>query len=131
MSNPKYNRILIVDDNRINRLLVLRGLKKSPFFKNFTFIEAEDGLDALALLNKHNNEFDLILLDVDMPKMDGVEFLSKRFVDSKISQIPVIVITTDDARKKDVLALGIKEEDFIVKPYPINFLIEKVESMLS
>ncbi len=128
--SQKYNRVLIVDDNRINRLLVLRALKKSAFFKNFDFIEAEDGVDALALLNKYNNEFDLILLDVDMPKMDGVEFLGKRFIDSKISQIPVVVITTDDSRKRDVLALGIKDEDFIVKPYTVNFLIEKVESML-
>lgn len=129
--DSKNNRVLIIDDNRINRLLVLRALRKSAFFKNFDFIEAEDGSDALSLLNKYNNEFNLIFLDIDMPKMDGVEFLGKRFIDPEISQIPVIVITTDDQRKKDVLALGIKEEDFIIKPYTVNFLIEKAESMLS
>jgi len=127
----KYNRILIVDDNRINRLLILKALKKSAFLKNADFIEAEDGEDALALLNKYNNEFDLILLDIDMPKMDGVQFLEKRFIDPKISQIPVIVVTTDDSRKKDVLALGIKNDDFIVKPYVVNDFIEKVDSILS
>ena len=127
----EYNRILIVDDNRINRLLLLRALKKSAFLKNADFIEAEDGEDALSLLNKYNNEFDLILLDIDMPKIDGVQFLEKRFLDPYISRIPVIVVTTDDSRKKEVLALGIKNEDFIVKPYTVNSFIEKIENMFS
>jgi CheY-like chemotaxis protein len=126
-----YKRLLVVDDEKINRRLIVRGLKRSSFFKDFEFIEAENGKEAMEMLEKYNYEIDLIFLDIHMPTMDGVSFLEHRFLNPNIKEIPVLVITTDDNRKKEVFSLGVSHDEFIKKPYSVNDLIEKVAAILA
>ena len=104
-------RVLIVDDDFINRKLLSTLLKKNPSVTEM--IEAENGSDALDKL-KNDQNIDLILLDIMMPVVDGIEFLKIFRSNMANSHIPVIVLSTDDTRKTEVFDNG--ANDFLRKP---------------
>ena len=103
--------VLIVDDDMINRLLLKALLKKKTGINSV--IEAENGSDALKKI-ENRDDIDLILLDVLMPVLNGIEFLKIFRSDMGNSHIPVIVLTTDDTRKTEVFDNG--ANDFLRKP---------------
>src|SRR5438046_9337778 len=82
--------ILIVDDNRVNRLLLGRGLEQ----QGHTVVFAEHGRAALDLLR--DNHFDLMLLDVLMPELDGYQVLAERKLDPVLRAIPVVMTWSTD-----------------------------------
>ena len=115
-------KVLIVDDDFINRRLMQMHLKKSKMVTEI--LEARDGSEALNILND-TSPVDLILLDIMMPILDGVEFL-KIFRSDKINvNIPIIVLSTDDTRKDEIFDNG--ANDFLRKPMKEEVLIEKVK----
>jgi putative two-component system response regulator len=114
-------KVLIVDDDFINRKLMQTLLKKHPEVSEV--IEAENGSDALNKLKKEN-DINLILLDVIMPIVDGVEFLKIFRSDMASSHIPVIVLSTDDTKKTEVFDNG--ANDFLRKPIKEEILFSKI-----
>jgi putative two-component system response regulator len=104
-------KVLVVDDDFINRKLLQTLLKKNPEVSEI--IEAENGSDALDKLKKES-DINLILLDIMMPIVDGIEFLKIFRSDMANSHIPVIVLSTDDSRKTEVFDNG--ANDFLRKP---------------
>jgi len=114
-------KILIVDDDFINRKLLLTLLKKNADVIDMQ--EAENGSDALDKLRK-DSSINLILLDIMMPIVDGVEFLKIFRSDMSNSHIPVIVLSTDDTRKAEVFDNG--ANDFLRKPIKEDKLFEKI-----
>ena len=114
-------KVLLVDDDFINRKLLQTLLKKNPSVS--TIIEAENGSDALDKLKKES-DINLILLDIMMPVVDGVEFLKIFRSDMTNAHIPVIVLSTDDTRKTEVFDNG--ANDFLRKPIKENELFEKM-----
>jgi putative two-component system response regulator len=115
-------KVLLVDDDFINRKLLQTLLKKNP---NVTaIVEAENGSDALDKL-KRESDVDLILLDIMMPIVDGIEFLKIFRSDMANSHIPVIVLSTDDTRKTEVFDNG--ANDFMRKPIKEDQLFAKME----
>ena len=114
-------KILIVDDDFINRKLLQTLLKKNPSVTDMT--EAENGSDALDKLKK-DPDINLILLDVMMPIVDGIEFLKIFRSDMANAHIPVIVLSTDDTRKTEVFDNG--ANDFLRKPIKENDLFGKI-----
>ncbi len=76
-------------------------------------VEAKNGLEALNMLKKHS-DIGLVLLDIKMPVMDGIEFLSNLESMPDLSKTPVIVLTTDETRKREAFDNG--AFDFLVKP---------------
>jgi len=115
-------KVLVVDDDMINRMLLKTLLKKNP--KVSEIAEAENGSDALNILKK-DSSFDLILLDIMMPIVDGIEFLKIFRADMGTAHIPVIVLSTDDTRKTEVYDNG--ANDFIRKPVKEEALFEKID----
>ena len=115
-------KVLIVDDDFINRKLLQALLKKYPDTVR-EVIEAENGSEALSI-TKENKDIDLILLDIIMPVLDGREFLKIFRSESINSNIPVLVLTTDDTQKSAIFELG--ADDFLLKPINENELIEKI-----
>lgn len=107
----KKLKILAVDDDFINLKLISSMLKKNPHVE--LIVEATNGLDAINLL-KNQNDVDLILLDIKMPVMDGIEFLTNLQPMREFKDIPVIVLTTDETRKNEAFDKG--AFDFLVKP---------------
>jgi putative two-component system response regulator len=114
-------KVLIVDDDFINRKLLQTLLKKNESVIDVQ--EAENGSDALDKL-KRDTSINLILLDIMMPIVDGVEFLKIFRSDMATSHIPVIVLSTDDTRKAEVFDNG--ANDFIRKPVKEDDLFSKI-----
>jgi putative two-component system response regulator len=115
-------KVLIVDDDFINRKLLQALLKKYPDLVR-EVAEAENGSEALSVI-KERPDINLVLLDVIMPVLDGKEFLKIFRSDSANSNIPVLVLTTDDSQKNTIFELG--ADDFLLKPINENELIEKI-----
>ena len=114
-------KVLVVDDDFINRKLLQTLLKKNPAVTEI--LEAENGSDALDKLKK-DSTVDLILLDIMMPVVDGIEFLKIFRSDMSNAHIPVIVLSTDDTRKTEVFDNG--ANDFLRKPVMQEKLFEKI-----
>lgn len=115
-------KVLIVDDDFINRKLIQTFLKKNSHVSDI--LEAENGSDALDKIRK-NADINLILLDIVMPIVDGVQFLKIFRADMGNADIPVIVLSTDDTRKSEVFDNG--ANDFLRKPIKEHDLFEKIE----
>ena len=104
-------KILAVDDDFINLKLISSMLKRNPQVGQI--IEATNGLDAINLLKTHQ-DIHLVLLDIKMPIMDGIEFLTNTQSMYEFKNLPIIVLTTDETRKYEAFDKG--AFDFLVKP---------------
>ena len=101
---------MVVDDNRMNRLLLARGLEQ----QGHTIAYAEDGREALELLGQQR--FDLMLLDVLMPELDGYEVLAELKDDPHLRDIPVIMTSALDELDSVVKCVEMGAEDYLTKP---------------
>jgi CheY-like chemotaxis protein len=114
--------VLVVDDDFINRKLLENILKKHD--EVIEILEAENGKDALEKIAS-NPQINMILLDIIMPIVDGMEFLKKFRADMKYTHIPVIILSTDDTRKTEALNHG--ANDFLRKPIKEEDLKAKIQ----
>ena len=119
-------KVLYVDDDIINRKLLQNILKKNP--RIYETLEAKDGKEALEILNK-NPDIDFVLLDIIMPKLDGIATLEYMRKDPRFREIPVVVLSTDDTQRTRALEAG--ANDFINKPIKERELSEKLERFAS
>ena len=115
--------ILVVDDNP-------KFLKDALPMYGYDVTVAEDGLEALKILGNEQNHFDLILLDVMMPNMDGWDTLKAIRKNSNTQYIPVIMITAVSEDQKVVSGLRIGADDYIVKPFILPNLLARIEAVL-
>ncbi len=113
-------KILIVEDERAIADLMILNLTRA----GYTCTYAQDGEIAADLVEQHS--FDLILLDIMLPKVDGYEFMS--YVEPL--KIPVIFITAKGSVKDKVKGLHMGADDYLVKPFAIDELLARVESVL-
>ena len=88
-------------------------------------IEAKNGADAIGCI-RSRKDIDLILLDIIMPIMNGLEMLKVVRADENIEQMPIIILTTDETKKTEALELG--ANDFLMKPIRNNDLVEKINA---
>lgn len=109
--------ILIAEDEYVNREILGQIL-----MNEYDIIFAEDGVKAYELMKENEDKLSLVLLDLIMPNMDGIELLKKVQNDSKLSNIPIIVMTSDSLSEEKSLSLG--AADFIPKPYPRETVIK-------
>lgn len=115
--------ILVVDDNP-------KFLKEALPMYGYDVDTAEDGLEALKILLEDNSNYDLILLDVMMPNMDGWDTLKAIRKNKKTERIPVIMITAVSEDQKVVSGLKIGADDYIVKPFILPNLLARIEAVL-
>ena len=102
--------ILVADDNRVNQLLLSRGLEQ----QGHTVVFAGHGLEALDLLGRQH--FDLMLLDVLMPELDGYQVLAELKLDPHLRDIPVIMTSSLDELDSVVKCIEMGAEDYLTKP---------------
>jgi two-component system, chemotaxis family, chemotaxis protein CheY len=125
MSNTADLKFLIVDDFSTMRRIV-RGLLKEMGCNHAE--EAEDGAVALNMLKAQ--KFDFVVCDINMPNMNGFDFLKAAKADDGLKHIPVLMVTAE-ARKEDiVLAAQSGAAGYIVKPFTKATLEEKVQKIL-
>lgn len=115
--------ILIVDDNP-------KFLADALPMYGYDVTVAEDGLEALKILSKEDSHFDLILLDVMMPNMDGWDTLKAIRKNRETEHTPVIMITAVSEDQKVVSGLKIGADDYIVKPFILPNLLARIEAVL-
>lgn len=124
--------ILLVEDNPGDVRLTEEALKESKIAVNMRV--ANDGIEALAMLRREGQHADLpapdlILLDLNMPKMDGREVLRLIKTDEHLKRIPVVVLTTSAAEQDIVKAYDLHANCYITKPVDLNQFIEIVKSI--
>jgi CheY-like chemotaxis protein len=125
----KKNTILLVEDDELDVISVQRTLKKLD--KEYTLYTAYNGLEAFSMLTRGENPIvpDVILLDLNMPKMNGIEFLKTIRADERFRDIEVFVMTTS-AETSDRLAtdrLGVS--GYIIKPLGYTNNSKRSDSM--
>ncbi|WP_428738116.1 response regulator [Sulfurimonas sp.] len=117
--------VLAVDDDLINLKLLKSMLLKTGNVKEV--IEAKNGSDAISEL-KGRSDIDLILLDIIMPIMGGIEMLKVVRADASLNQLPIIVLTTDETKKAEALEAG--ANGFLMKPIRNDELITKMGTVI-
>lgn len=104
--------VLVVEDDEINKLLLAEILKE-----DYNILDADNGRDAIRVLKQNVRTISAILLDIQMPVMNGLEFLKYVSQDSVYSRIPVIVTTVLASVEDEQKCLELGASDFVVKPY--------------
>jgi adenylate cyclase len=117
-------RILIVDDNPTN----LEVLQVRLSAQGYELVAAVDGVDALAKVREF--EPDLVLLDVMMPKLDGISVVKQLKQDTKFHFTPVILVTAKADTRDVVAGLEAGGDDYLTKPIEQAALVARVRSML-
>lgn len=131
--DEKQASVLLVDDDEVDVMTVKRAFKKnnitSPLYV------ASNGLEALAMLRDNDmpkllpGQRRLILLDLNMPKMGGIEFLRELRADPELRFLPVIVLTTSNEDKDKVEAYNLNVAGYIIKPVTFNKFVEAVATL--
>lgn len=117
--------VLAVDDDLINLKLLKSMLVKTGMVKEV--VEARNGSDAIGAL-KNRNDIDIILLDIVMPIMNGIEVLKVVRADDTLRQLPVIILTTDETKKLEALDHG--ANGFLTKPIRYDDLVRQINQMI-
>jgi len=118
------SHILVVDDNKMNRLLLARGLEQQGHKVSF----AENGRQAMEML--HAQPFDLVLLDVLMPEMDGYQVLGELTVDTNLKNVPVVMVSAVGEVDSVVRCIEMGAEDYLLKPINPVLLKARIGSSL-
>ena len=116
--------ILMAEDDMFNRLLIVSLLSK---YSNVEVIEAQNGIEALEILQE--KKIDILLLDIYMPKMNGFEVMERAQEDGTLSNIPIMVLSSDEVEKKKSLQMGVNA--FIPKPFNLQELEVQIYEVLA
>lgn len=123
-STESKTTILVVDDSVTVRKVTSRFLER----QGFNVILAKDGIDALEILQETTP--DLMLLDIEMPRMDGFEVASQVRHNRRLQQLPIIMITSRTGEKHRERAFEIGVNDYMGKPFQENQLLNKIQGLL-
>lgn len=117
--------ILVVEDNLLNREIL-----KSILEDSYQVVEAENGQEGLDFLDRADSQVSLILLDIQMPVMNGYEFLAAMQERPQFSGIPIIVTTSSDTLEDELQCLESGASDFVTKPYNPEIVLKRAASMI-
>ncbi len=116
-------KILIIDDSP-------KYLADALPLYGYEVDVATDGLQGIKKLTSEKNDYDLVLLDVMMPNMDGWETLKTIRTNKKLENIPVIMITALNEEQKEISGLKFGADDYVVKPFILPNLLARIEALL-
>ncbi len=117
-------RLLVVEDNRVNRLLLVHGLEQ----EGHEVAWAENGRRAMEMLN--DKPYELVLLDIEMPEMDGFQVLAALLADPDLRDIPVIMTSASEELDRVVKCIQMGAEDYLTKPLNPVLLSARVNASL-
>lgn len=122
-------KVLLIEDNMIEIMKMNRTVSLMETKHEIT--EAKNAEEALTILETKTNLPDIILLDLNMPKINGIEFLSIIKNDPELRHIPTIILTTSDNRKDILECYRIGISGYILKPLKYEEYVSKIETTLS
>ena len=117
-------RLLVVDDNEMNRDTLSRQLERA----GYDVVTAEEGIKALEMIDQQ--KFDLVLLDVMMPGLTGIELLKIVRADHPANELPIIMATARDKSENMVEALSLGANDYVTKPLDFPVVLARIEAHL-
>lgn len=120
------NTMLIVDDAEINREIL-----KALFGKDYTILEAENGEEALNILDICQDNIDIILLDLMMPNLSGFDLLEVRKGLEYFRNTPVVVITSSGHMEDQIKAFELGANDFILKPFVPEIVVTRINNVMN
>ena len=123
-SEDRRTFALVVDDSITVRRVTQRLLERN----GMRVMTAKDGVDALSILQEHIP--DVILLDIEMPRMDGYELATQVRADARLADIPIVMITSRVGEKHRARAIEIGVNDYLGKPYQENQLLDAIEPLV-
>ena len=123
--NMERQRILIVEDSPTMRQLLVFALRR---LKNVEIVEAQDGMDGLRKVS--SDHFDLALIDINMPVMDGLKLISLIRGEDSLKEIPIVVITTEGANEDRDRALTLGANEYLTKPIQANRVLAIARGLL-
>ena len=124
----KTLKILLIEDDMIEVMKLNRAI--SSLKLPHKIIEANNGEEALKLLKEKDNIPDIILLDLNMPKLNGIEFLSILKNDEQLRYIPTIILTTSNNRKDVLECYKIGVAGYVIKPLKFNDYVDLIKRTL-
>ena len=128
MSSPEGGRILVVDDSAVNRMVLTTALKAD----GHDSMTAEHGLQALELLRADDDPgFDVVLLDLEMPVLDGYETLTRIKSDQRLRHLPVIVVSSVEDLDSVVRCIKVGATDYLFKPFNVDVLRARLNASLA
>ncbi len=121
--------ILLIEDDMIEIMKLNRTI--SSLKLNHNIVEANNGEEALKILEKKDNLPDIILLDLNMPKINGIEFLGILKNDEVLKYIPTIILTTSNNQKDLLECYKIGIAGYVIKPLKYEDYVSKIEKVLN
>jgi chemosensory pili system protein ChpA (sensor histidine kinase/response regulator) len=118
--------VMVVDDSLTVRKVTSRTLQK----KGIDVLTAKDGIDGLEQLRSGGQRPDVMLVDIEMPRMDGYEFTTQVRADPDLNLIPIIMITSRAGEKHRSRAFELGVNEYMSKPYQEDILLERIRSFL-
>jgi two-component system chemotaxis response regulator CheY len=119
-------KILSVDDSKSVRHVI--GLTVELL--GYELLEAENGIEGIAVLEQHAGDVAMILLDWNMPEMDGLTFLKTIKADDRFKHIPVTMVTTETEKFKMIEAIKCGAKTYVSKPFSQETLVSKISECL-
>jgi two-component system, chemotaxis family, chemotaxis protein CheY len=120
----KY-RVLIVEDSPTMRQLLVFALRR---LKDVEIVEAQDGMDGLRKVS--SDHFDIALIDINMPVMDGLKLIRLMRDEESLKQIPIVVVTTEGADEDRDRALALGANEYLTKPIQANRVLRVAQDLL-
>ncbi|MGB0980479.1 MAG: response regulator [Winogradskyella sp.] len=124
-----FLKILLIEDDMIEVIKLNRAIKSLQL--NHKIIEANNGEDALKLLENKNDLPDIILLDLNMPKINGIEFLKILKANERLKYIPTIILTTSNNQRDLLECYKIGIAGYVLKPLKYEDYISKIDKLLA
>jgi two-component system chemotaxis response regulator CheY len=118
-------RVLIVEDSPTMRQLLVFALRRR---KDVEIVEAQDGMDGLRKVS--SDHFDIALIDINMPVMDGLKLIRLMRDEESLKQIPIVVVTTEGADEDRERALALGANEYLTKPIQANRVLAVVKDLL-
>jgi len=118
-------QVLIVEDSPTMRQLLVFALRR---LKGVEIVEAQDGMDGLRKIS--SDHFDLALIDINMPVMDGLKLIRLIRGEESLKDIPIVVITTEGAKEDRERALTLGADEYLTKPIQANRVLAVARSLL-
>ncbi len=121
-------KILVVEDSRITRDLIVSTLEEMEELGDYEIIEASNGFEALKLLPR--NKFSLILTDINMPDINGLELVKFIKGNQLYQNIPLVIISTEGSKRDREKGLALGADSYLVKPFDPEELQALVRELL-
>ena len=122
---PENKRVLVVEDSPAMRQLIRFALNK---VEGLEVLEANDGVDGLSKLT--GKKFDLLIVDINMPIMDGLKLIDMVRKNAEHKDVPILIITTESAEEDRQRAMALGVNEYLTKPVQSQQIVESAKQLL-